>query len=65
MQQLQMPAAFVGTPWHVDLLRSALEPFEGDGSVSASLPQYEDLEGAEANTYDLRREEALLIALNS
>jgi len=65
LRQLDLPAVLVGTPWHVDLMRDAVRPFEGDGSVSASALQYEAFDGTEADVYDAKREAALIAGLNT
>ena len=62
-RELGIENVLIGSPWFVDLFRSQVTPLAGDGSCSASYEEFEAL-GPDAAANDLRREEALLAAVN-
>ena len=62
--QLGVTGTLIATPWMVDAVRSALDPFTSDGSLSSSSVTFED-EFVDARVYDMRREDMFMRALNS
>tara|TARA_B110001452_G_scaffold211551_1_gene182039 strand:- start:2590 stop:3729 length:1140 start_codon:yes stop_codon:yes gene_type:complete len=62
-RELGIENVLIGTSWFVDLFRSQVTPLSGDGSCSASWEEFEAL-GPDAANNDLKREQALMMAIN-